>query len=197
METSSSATRNVEPHAGQVTSAGDGETISIGIGQGYNAFTLLQLATATATLERISTTDDLGRVADADLIIEAVFEDVGVKTRLWSSVDPLAPETAIFATNTSSISIDRLAAAEAAVVRALNAALPEQVRVVRAWTVPPTFHARRSALGKRYRYRLAWGPPLAPQQALRRAWVPHGLDAAAIPWSIRSGRRASRRARSW
>src|SRR5262245_53447000 len=38
-----------------------------------------------ATLARISPTDDLGLVRDADLVVEAVFEDVDVKTALWRS----------------------------------------------------------------------------------------------------------------
>ena len=64
-----------------------------------------------ATLARIEPTDDEARVADADLVVEAVFEDVGVKTKLWSELDRLAPPDTIFASNTSSIAIDRLAAA--------------------------------------------------------------------------------------
>ena len=64
-----------------------------------------------ATLGRISTTAERERVADADLVVEAVFEDVGVKTTLWSELDGLAPPDTIFASNTSSIAIDRLAAA--------------------------------------------------------------------------------------
>ena len=64
-----------------------------------------------ATLARIEPTDDPRRAADADLVVEAVFEDVGVKTTLWSELDELAPAAALFASNTSSIAIDRLAAA--------------------------------------------------------------------------------------
>ena len=64
-----------------------------------------------ATLGRIETTDDRARVAEADLVVEAVFEDVGVKTALWRELDELAPQATIFATNTSSIAIDRLAEA--------------------------------------------------------------------------------------
>jgi 3-hydroxybutyryl-CoA dehydrogenase len=64
-----------------------------------------------ATLGRIAATDDEARIADADLVVEAVFEDVGVKTRLWSELDRLAPPDTIFASNTSSIAIDRLAEA--------------------------------------------------------------------------------------
>lgn len=64
-----------------------------------------------ATLAGIAPTADLGLVATADLVVEAVFEDAAVKTTLWRELDAHAPEVAIFASNTSSISIDRLAAA--------------------------------------------------------------------------------------
>jgi 3-hydroxybutyryl-CoA dehydrogenase len=64
-----------------------------------------------ATLGRIEATDDVGRAADADLVIEAVFEDIEVKRGLWRAIDGLAGEDALFASNTSSIAIDRLAAA--------------------------------------------------------------------------------------
>jgi 3-hydroxybutyryl-CoA dehydrogenase len=66
-----------------------------------------------ATVGRVATTDDVGRVAEADLVVEAVFEDVAVKSALWRELDGLAPPTTLFATNTSSIAIDRLADAVA------------------------------------------------------------------------------------
>ena len=62
-------------------------------------------------LGRISATSDLGAVRDADLIVEAVFEDLGVKQALWRELDERASPGAIFASNTSSISIDSLASA--------------------------------------------------------------------------------------
>ncbi len=71
-----------------------------------------------ATLDRVVATADPGRVAGSDLVIEAVFEDIAVKSALWSELDALAPASAIFATNTSSISIDRLAEAVRAPRRA-------------------------------------------------------------------------------
>jgi 3-hydroxybutyryl-CoA dehydrogenase len=73
---------------------------------------------AAATLARIEATDDLDRAADADLAIEAVFEDVSVKQALWRDLDRVAPADAIFASNTSSIAIHRLAEAVAAPRRA-------------------------------------------------------------------------------
>jgi 3-hydroxybutyryl-CoA dehydrogenase len=63
------------------------------------------------TLGLIEATDSLARAREADLVIEAVFEDLEVKTSLWRELDATAIERAIFATNTSSISIDRLAEA--------------------------------------------------------------------------------------
>ena len=64
-----------------------------------------------ATLRRIVATDDRGRVAEADLVVEAVFEDVAIKTSLWRELDGVAPPATIFASNTSSIAIGRLAEA--------------------------------------------------------------------------------------
>jgi 3-hydroxybutyryl-CoA dehydrogenase len=64
-----------------------------------------------AILARIRATDDIAAAADADLVVEAVFEDVDVKHALWRELDRAALPGAIFASNTSSISIDRLASA--------------------------------------------------------------------------------------
>jgi len=64
-----------------------------------------------ATLARIEPTAEPARAADADLVIEAVFEDLEVKSTLWSELDLIAPPGAIFASNTSSIAIHRLAEA--------------------------------------------------------------------------------------
>jgi 3-hydroxybutyryl-CoA dehydrogenase len=71
----------------------------------------LEQAQRDATLVRITTSDDLRTIATVDLAIEAVYEDLEVKTALWRRLDGAAPEAAIFASNTSSISIDRLAGA--------------------------------------------------------------------------------------
>ncbi len=62
-------------------------------------------------LARITGTADLADAEDADLVVEAVFEDVDVKSALWAQLDGIVQEDAIFASNTSSIAIDRLAAA--------------------------------------------------------------------------------------
>ncbi len=78
----------------------------------------LTAAERDATLARITPTSDAAAVADADLAIEAVFEDADVKSTLWRELDDHAPDHAIFATNTSSIAIHRLAEAVAPARRA-------------------------------------------------------------------------------
>jgi 3-hydroxybutyryl-CoA dehydrogenase len=62
-------------------------------------------------LARVVATDRVDAAAHADLVVEAVFEDVDIKTRLWAELDAVASPAAILGTNTSSISIDRLAQA--------------------------------------------------------------------------------------
>ena len=71
----------------------------------------LEAGDREAILERLTPTADPATVAEADLVIEAVFEDLRVKTGLWRELDGLAQPSTIFATNTSSIAIRRLAEA--------------------------------------------------------------------------------------
>ncbi len=79
----------------------------------------LEAGARDAVLGRIEPSADAARAADADLVVEAVFEDLAVKSSLWRDLDGRAPRHAIFATNTSSISIDQLADAVSAERRAL------------------------------------------------------------------------------
>jgi 3-hydroxybutyryl-CoA dehydrogenase len=63
-----------------------------------------------AALERIEPTADLEHAArDADLVIEAVFEDLETKRDIFKRVDVVAPEHTIVASNSSTIAISRLA----------------------------------------------------------------------------------------
>jgi len=59
-------------------------------------------------LGRVSAVDEL---VPADLLIEAVIEDAGVKTEIFRRADEVLPDAAILASNTSSIPITSLAAA--------------------------------------------------------------------------------------
>ena len=72
----------------------------------------LAQADADAALARIATTTSLEEaVGDADIVVEAVFESLDVKTELFQAIDKAAPAGAVLATNTSAIPITRIAAA--------------------------------------------------------------------------------------
>lgn len=62
-----------------------------------------------ARLSRISGTTDIGAIADADFVIEAVFEDFAVKQQVFGALDRIAKDGAVLASNTSYLDIDALA----------------------------------------------------------------------------------------
>jgi 3-hydroxybutyryl-CoA dehydrogenase len=64
-----------------------------------------------ATLDRITPTTDLAAAADADIVVEAVFERLEVKQEVFRSLDQLCRPDAVLATNTSAIPITQIAAA--------------------------------------------------------------------------------------
>ncbi|WP_028238333.1 3-hydroxyacyl-CoA dehydrogenase NAD-binding domain-containing protein [Stutzerimonas azotifigens] len=68
-------------------------------------------ARAEADLARLHASMDWEQVSRAQLVIEAVFEDLTVKQELLRQVEPLLDEEAIFATNTSYLDVDQIAEA--------------------------------------------------------------------------------------
>jgi 3-hydroxybutyryl-CoA dehydrogenase len=64
-----------------------------------------------AALARVKSGTDLALLADCDLVVEAIVENEGIKVDLFKKIDAIAKPSAILASNTSSISITRLAAA--------------------------------------------------------------------------------------
>lgn len=65
-----------------------------------------------STLANISTSTDLrSAVSNADLVVEAATENIDLKLKIFEDIDKAAPANCILATNTSSISITKIAAA--------------------------------------------------------------------------------------
>lgn len=64
-----------------------------------------------AALGAMSRTGELGALAECDLVIEAVFEDLAVKQALFRELDAICSPLAILASNTSTLSITEIAAA--------------------------------------------------------------------------------------
>ena len=62
-------------------------------------------------LGRITTTTNIDSVTDADLVVEAIVENVAAKTQLFEKLDKITKRECILASNTSSISITKIAAA--------------------------------------------------------------------------------------
>jgi len=71
----------------------------------------LEAADRDAILGRMSRTTRLDELADCDLVIEAVFEDLEVKQNLFAKLEPICSEHTIFASNTSTLSITEIASA--------------------------------------------------------------------------------------
>jgi 3-hydroxybutyryl-CoA dehydrogenase len=65
---------------------------------------------ADAVRARIQPTLDYSDLADCDLVIEAITEDLGMKLEMWKQVDEVVKDGATFATNTSSLSVAEQAA---------------------------------------------------------------------------------------
>jgi 3-hydroxybutyryl-CoA dehydrogenase len=60
---------------------------------------------ADAALARITGTVDYGELADCDLVVEAITEDLAMKHAMWDEVDSVVKPDAFFATNTSSLPV--------------------------------------------------------------------------------------------
>jgi len=111
----------------------------------------LPAAEAEAALARLTTTSDWPMLADAQLVIEAVYEDPAVKRAVLARLDKVCPPDAILASNTSTINLDLLAAGMAHPQRlvGLHFFHPAQqvplVEVVRRSATPPAVTA--AALG--------------------------------------------------
>lgn len=98
----------------------------------------MQPAEIDQVRSRISSGTDLGEaVSNVDLVIEAVFEDIQVKKRVFESLDKATPERTILATNTSTLWITEMSASTNRATKCIGthflipAALTPLVEVVR------------------------------------------------------------------
>jgi 3-hydroxybutyryl-CoA dehydrogenase len=71
----------------------------------------LEAAEKDAILGRITGTTDMSALKDADIVIEAVIENIDLKKSVFKELDELCPPETILASNTSSMSLTEIAAA--------------------------------------------------------------------------------------
>ncbi|MFF3602064.1 3-hydroxyacyl-CoA dehydrogenase family protein [Streptomyces sp. NPDC002463] len=84
-----------------------------GIKASYDKFVAkgkLAAEDAEVALGRITATTELDAVADADVVVEAVFENLDVKHEIFRSLDKIVKDGAVLASNTSAIPITKIAA---------------------------------------------------------------------------------------
>jgi 3-hydroxybutyryl-CoA dehydrogenase len=118
----------------------------------------LESGEAEAVLGRIHGTTDYGDLADCDLVIEAITEDLALKLEMWRAVDGVVKPGALFATNTSSLPVIDQAVATGRPERFLGlhffspAQVMKLVEVIRCLTTSDeAFHAAMAfgeSLGK-------------------------------------------------
>ncbi|MEU6207046.1 3-hydroxyacyl-CoA dehydrogenase family protein [Micromonospora musae] len=70
----------------------------------------IEASEVEATLARISVTTDLEAAADADIVVEAVFERLEIKHEVFRALDKICKSDAVLATNTSAIPVTQIAA---------------------------------------------------------------------------------------
>jgi len=81
----------------------------------------LEQRQAEESLSRVRTTANLAdAVADADFVIEAVFEDLGLKRAVFAALEQAAPPDAILASNSSTMGISKIADVVARPERCVN-----------------------------------------------------------------------------
>ncbi|MGR7001299.1 3-hydroxyacyl-CoA dehydrogenase family protein [Yinghuangia aomiensis] len=89
------------------------ERAKSGISASYEKFVAkgkMSAEDAEAALARLTVTTDLDAIADADLVVEAVFEKIEVKQEVFRQLDAVAKDGAVLASNTSALPITQIAA---------------------------------------------------------------------------------------
>jgi 3-hydroxybutyryl-CoA dehydrogenase len=113
---------------------------------------------ADAALARLDVTTELERIADADIVIEAIFEDAAQKIEMFTRIDKIASPTAVLASNTSTIPLVLMAAATSTPERVVGVhffnpvPMMKLVEVIKTPSTDPAVHSAAmdfaTALGK-------------------------------------------------
>lgn len=167
----------------------------------------LSAAAMSERLALITGATGLDNAGEADVIVEAAFEDMGVKTDIFRMLDRVAKPGAILATNTSYLDVDTIAAVTARPQDVLGlhffspANIMRLLEVVRSAKTAPDVLATGVELGRRlnklpvvvgvcYGFvgnRMLAKRTLAAERLLLTGALPHEVDAAVTDFGFRMG----------
>lgn len=142
----------------------------------------LDAADRDAAWDRMGFTTDLADLADRDLVIEAIVEDMGAKNELFSALNDLCGPETIFASNTSSLPITDMAAATGRPDRVVGLHFFNPVPVMKLVEVVRTIATSDDAFDAAYAFAAALGKePITAKDnsgfVVNLLLVPYMLDA--------------------
>lgn len=142
----------------------------------------LPAAERDAAMGRVNTTTDLEALKDADIIIEAVTEDLKLKNDMFKTLDRVCPEHTIFASNTSSLTIADMAAATSRPDRMVGLHFFNPVPVMKLVEVVRTIATSQETFKRAFDFAKAVGKePIECKDTsgfvVNRLLVPYMLDA--------------------
>ena len=142
----------------------------------------IESADRDVVLDRLSFSTDLAALADCDLVIEAIVEDIEAKNELFSTLDGLCGPEAIFASNTSSLTITDMAAATSRPGRVVGLHFFNPVPVMKLVEVVRTIATRDDVFDTAFSFARNLGKqPIAAKDnsgfVVNLLLVPYMLDA--------------------
>jgi len=99
------------------------------------------------TLALLECTNKIHDLADCDLVIESVIEDIGEKQRLFARLEDVVKEGGIFATNTSTLSVTEIAQATRRPERVVGLHFFNPAPVMKLVEIVPTLRTDAAVLG--------------------------------------------------
>lgn len=164
-------------------------------------------AMAKDGLGRLTTSNDYDALASSDLVIEAVFESMAVKQKVFARLDQVCGPDTILATNTSTLDVDRIAAATGRPEKVIGthffspAHIMRLLEIVRGEATGDPIIVSALALAKRLRKvgvvvgncfgfvgnRMLYGYGRESQLLLLEGAAPEHIDAALQDWGMAMG----------
>ncbi len=135
---------------------------------------------------RIKGTTDMGELAAADFVIEAVIEDLDLKKKVFAELDQITREEVILATNTSSMSITEIAAATKRPDKVVGmhffnpVPLMRLVEVIRGYATSDQTVAATRAIAEKMGKETVEVKVDSPGFIVNRLMIPHMIEAVKL-----------------